>query len=70
MNIFVDFIEDIMEVFMDNFYVCGSNFENYLDNLEKVLKRCVKVNLVLNWERQLHGEEKHYPRTSGVHNRN
>lgn len=40
-----------MEVFMDDFYVCGSSFENCLDNLEKVLEMCVKVNLLLNWEK-------------------
>ena len=51
MAIFADFLEDIMEVFMDDFSVCSSSFENCLANLEKVLERCVKVNLVLNWEK-------------------
>jgi hypothetical protein len=51
MEIFADFINDIMEVFMDDFSVCGQSFEDCLSNLEKVLERCVKVNLVLNWEK-------------------
>jgi len=29
----------------------GSTFENCLHKLEKVLKRCIKTNLVLNWEK-------------------
>jgi len=40
-----------MEVFMDDFFVCKQSFEECLENLERVLKRCVKVNLVLNWEK-------------------
>lgn len=40
-----------MEVFMDDFFVCGESFEGCLSNLEMVLERCVKVNLVLNWEK-------------------
>lgn len=51
MEIFIDFLDDIMEVFMDDFSVCGSTFEGCLTNLEKVIERCVKVNLVLNWEK-------------------
>ena len=51
MAIFLDFIEEIMEVFMDDFSVHGTSFENCLANLEKVLKRCGEVDLVLNWEK-------------------
>lgn len=40
-----------MEVFVDDFSVCGLSFENSLLNLEKVLERCVNVNLVLNCEK-------------------
>jgi len=36
---------------MDDFSVHGSSFNNCLANLEKVLERCEKVNLVLNWEK-------------------
>ena len=51
MSIFSDFVEDIMEVFVDDFSVHGSSFDNCMANLEKVLERCKKVNLVLNWEK-------------------
>ena len=36
---------------MDDFLVHGTSFENCLVNLEKVLKRCGEVHLVLNWEK-------------------
>ncbi|WVZ93226.1 hypothetical protein U9M48_039224 [Paspalum notatum var. saurae] len=48
---FLDFIEDIMEVFMDDFSLHGTSFDHCLKNLEKVLKRCGEVDLVLNWEK-------------------
>ncbi|WVZ63818.1 hypothetical protein U9M48_013423 [Paspalum notatum var. saurae] len=51
MAIFSDFIENIMEVVMDNFSVYGKNFDQCLENLEKVLQRCKEVDLVLNWEK-------------------
>ena len=37
-----------MEIFMDAFSVYGSSFENYLENLEIVLKRCKDKNLAIN----------------------
>ncbi|XP_070042983.1 uncharacterized protein [Nicotiana tomentosiformis] len=49
--IFTDMVEDIMEVFMDNFFMVGDSFEDCLHNLRRVLKRCVETNLVLNWEK-------------------
>ena len=49
--IFADFIELIMEVFMDDFSVYGTSFTSCLNNLEKVLQRCEETNLVLNWEK-------------------
>ncbi|GKD68453.1 RNA-directed DNA polymerase, partial [Tanacetum coccineum] len=51
MAIFNELIEDIMEVFMDDFSVFGSSFDRCLKNLEKMLKRCEETNLVLNWEK-------------------
>jgi hypothetical protein len=51
MAIFADFINNIVEVFMDNFSVYGESFEGCLANLELVLQRCVKVDLILNWEK-------------------
>ncbi|XP_055959792.1 uncharacterized protein LOC130014856 [Mercurialis annua] len=50
-SIFADMIEDIMEVFMDDFSVFGDSFEICLNNLERVLARCEETNLVLNWEK-------------------
>ena len=49
--IFHGFCEEIVEVFMDDFYVYGTSFDHYLYNLNKVLQRCEETNLVLNWEK-------------------
>nr|XP_016441894.1 PREDICTED: uncharacterized protein LOC107767401 [Nicotiana tabacum] len=51
MAIFTDMVEDVLEVFMDDFSVGGDSFEECLDNLDKVLARCEETNLVLNWEK-------------------
>nr|ABA97795.2 retrotransposon protein, putative, Ty3-gypsy subclass [Oryza sativa Japonica Group] len=51
MSIFSDLIEDIMEVFMDDFLVYGKTFGHCLQNLDKVLQRCQENDLVLNWEK-------------------
>ena len=51
MSIFSDMIEEIMEVFMDDFSVFGESFEECLVNLDKVLRRCEETDLVLNWEK-------------------
>ena len=48
MSIFSDMIEEIMEVFMDDFSVYGKTFDHCLENLDKVLKRCQEKDLVLN----------------------
>jgi hypothetical protein len=50
-GIFCDLIKKIMEVFMDDFSVYGKTFEDYLVNLDKVLRRCQDVDLILNWEK-------------------
>ncbi|KAL4295501.1 hypothetical protein GQ457_12G016160 [Hibiscus cannabinus] len=49
--IFSDLNEDCLEIFMDDFSTLRDKFDNYLSNLEKVLKRCKETNLVLNWEK-------------------
>jgi hypothetical protein len=49
-SIFSNMIEEIMEVFMDDFSVYGKTFDHCLENLDKVLQRCQEKNLVLNWE--------------------
>ena len=48
MSIFTDMIEEIMEVFMDDFLVYGKTFDHYQENLDKVLKQCQEKDLVLN----------------------
>ncbi|CAN6560803.1 unnamed protein product [Malus baccata var. baccata] len=50
-SIFSDYVEKIIEIFMDDFSVFGNSFDNCLDNLTLILKRCVETNLVLNWEK-------------------
>jgi len=49
--VFHDMVERIIEVFMDDFSVIGSSFDNCLGNLTLVLDRCEEYNLVLNWEK-------------------
>ena len=51
MSTFSDMIEEIMEVFMDDFSVYGKTFNDCLENLDKVLQRCEENHLVLNWEK-------------------
>ena len=49
--IFSDFGEKIVELFMDDFSVYGSSFDDCLRNLDRVLQRCEQTNLILNWEK-------------------
>jgi hypothetical protein len=51
MEIFSNLIEKVMDVFTDDFSIYGKTFEDCLANLDKVLKRCQKADLVLNWEK-------------------
>ena len=51
MAIFSDMVEKSIEVFMDDFSMIGSTFENCLHNLTLVRKRCIETNLVLNKEK-------------------
>ena len=48
---FSDMVERIKEVYMDDITIYGGTFEECLANLETVLHRCIKKNLVLNWEK-------------------
>jgi hypothetical protein len=50
-SIFSDMVECFLEIFMDNFSVFGSFFEECLHRLTLVLVRCKEKNLVLNWEK-------------------
>ncbi|XP_035837089.1 uncharacterized protein LOC118485000 [Helianthus annuus] len=51
MSIFSGMVGESLEIFMDDFSIFGSSFDTCLDQLEKVLKRCVEKNLVLSWEK-------------------
>ena len=50
-RILSDFVEKIIEVFMDDFSVFGDSFDDCLANLTLILKRCIETNLVLHWEK-------------------
>jgi hypothetical protein len=45
MAVFSEFIEEIVEVFMDDFSFYGKTFVDCLANLDKVLTRCAEVDL-------------------------
>ena len=51
MAIFSDIIGNNVEVFTDDFSVFGHSYDECLNKLRLVLKRCVETNLVLNWEK-------------------
>ena len=51
MSIFSNMVEEFIEIFMDDFFVFGSSFDNCLHNLSLVLQRCEDTNLVLNCEK-------------------
>lgn len=46
-----DYLENIIDVFMDNFTIYGDRFDDCLINLEKVLQHCVELKLVLSYEK-------------------
>jgi hypothetical protein len=58
MSIFSDMIEEIMKLFMDDFSVYEKTFDDYFENLDKVLQRCKEKHLVLNWENVISWLEK------------
>jgi hypothetical protein len=51
MSIFFDMVEKFLEVFMNDFSIFRSSFDNCLHNLSLVLKRCKETNLILSWEK-------------------
>ena len=51
MSMFSNLVEEVMEIFMDDFTIYGSSFDHCLNNLETVLKRCKDKQLALNWEK-------------------
>ena len=60
LSIFSDLVEEIMEIFMDDFSMFGRSFDSCLENLKRVLERCIEIDLVLNWEKC------HFMVTSGI----
>jgi hypothetical protein len=50
-SIFSDMVERFLEIFMDDFSVFGSSFDECLHRLTLVLVRCKEKNLVFNWEK-------------------
>ncbi|CAN6459353.1 unnamed protein product [Victoria cruziana] len=50
LSIFSNMLNDMMEVFMDDFSIYGSSFDDCLQKLEKVLIICDETNVVLLWE--------------------
>jgi hypothetical protein len=45
--IFIDAIDEIMEVSIDEFYAYGTSFHNCLHNLDEVVQQCQDTNLVV-----------------------
>ena len=60
MSMFLDLVEEVMEIIMDDFSLYGSSFEKCLKILETVLQRCQDKNLALNWEKC------HFIRAEGI----
>jgi len=48
MFIFSDMIKEIIKVFMDDFPVYSKNFDDCLENLDRILQMCEEKHLVLN----------------------
>ena len=51
MAIFSDYLEQSVEVYMDDFSFFDNSYDACLTNLECVLKQWEETNLVLNWEK-------------------
>ena len=46
--IFLNMVERILKVFMDDFSIVGASLDDFIENLRAVLVRCEETNLVLN----------------------
>jgi len=49
--LFSEFIDDFLQVFMDDVTVVGQSFDHCLANLDKVLERCIETGLCLSWKK-------------------
>ena len=57
-SIFLDMVEQTLEVFMDDFSVFGETYTDCLHNLKEVLKRCEMISTQLR-KMPLHGAKRH-----------
>jgi len=51
LTIFSNMEEKCIEVFMDDILVFRPSFDECLENLDAVLKRCSDTNMMFNWEK-------------------
>eukprot|EP00253_Pinus_taeda_P013556 PITA_13556 len=51
LSIFVELVHDAVEIYMDDFTPYGSNFQEALSNLGRVLDKCIEMNLSLSPEK-------------------
>ena len=51
MGIFIDLMEKVIEVFMDDLSIFKELFDACLQNLKLVLKRYEEKHIMLNWEK-------------------
>lgn len=51
LSIFSELVHDAVEIYMDDFTPYGANFQEALSNLEKVLTKCIEMNLSLSPEK-------------------
>jgi len=50
-DIFSDMVEQIIDVFMDEFSIFRSSNDDCFAKLALVLERCEEINLVVNWKK-------------------
>jgi len=48
LSIFSELVHDAVEIYMDDFTPYGFDFQEDLSNLEKVLDKCIEMNLSLS----------------------
>ena len=51
LSIFTELVHDSVEIYMDDFTPYGSNFQEALTNLRKVLAKCIEINLYLSLDK-------------------
>lgn len=51
LSIFFNYAHEFMDIYMDEFTTYGETYEETLNNLEKVLKRCKEYNWSLSNEK-------------------